>query len=243
MVEISAHRGGSEYARLATRDAYLSSVDTGADYVELDIRRTADDELVVFHDAGLPKTSRRQLVSGLTYPRLCELAGYPVPTVDEVLRLLAGRVRGHLDLKEPGYEARVIALAEATLGAGNYLATSLEWESVAKIKSDFPGVRVGLSLGRDMTGAPVWRQARTRWVELFPMRRLRRSGADFVSMHYRFAALGLLRRCAAAGIPAMVWTVNDQRRIDRYLGDERVTAVITDRPAYVAGRRAVLAVQ
>lgn len=242
-MEISAHRGGAEHARLETREAYVSSVDTGADLVEVDVRRTGDDQLVAFHDDGLPGTSGRQLLSGLTYPRLCELAGYPVPLLDDVLGLLAGRTRAHIDLKETGYEHRVMALAETALGTDNYLATSLEIETVTRIKEDFPGVRVGLSLGRPLDGASVGHRIRTRWRELFPVRRLRRCGADFVSMHYRLADLGVLRQCAAAGVPAMVWTINDEAMIDRFLGDQRVTTVITDRPAYVARRRAVLAVQ
>ncbi|MGH3712692.1 MAG: glycerophosphodiester phosphodiesterase [Micromonosporaceae bacterium] len=236
-MEVCAHRGGGESAPLATREAYASSVDSGADYVELDIRRTRDDQLVAFHNDALPETSGRQLLSGLTYPRLCGLAGYQVPTVSDVLGLLAGRVRAHLDLKETGYEDRVLTIAEQALGRGNYLVTSLEEASVAQIKKTFPGVRVGLALGRHLVGAPARRQLETRIAELFPVRRVRRCGADFVAMHHWLARLGTLRRCAAAGVPAMVWTINNDAMIDRYLGDRRVSVVITDRPHYVSDRR------
>ncbi|MGH3739557.1 MAG: glycerophosphodiester phosphodiesterase, partial [Micromonosporaceae bacterium] len=237
-VEISAHRGGGESAALASMDAYRSSVDTGAELVELDVRRTGDDELVAYHDGVVAG----QLLSGLTYPRLCELAGHPVPRVTEVMELLAGRVRTHLDLKEAGYEPHVIALAEATAGAGNFLVTSLEPEAVATIKRDFPAVRVGLSLGRPLSGTSLRHQVRTRYAELLPVRGLTACGADFASMHHRLADLGVLRRCAAAGIPAMVWTVNSPAMIDRFLADPRVSVLVTDRPEYAVRRRATLTV-
>ncbi len=44
-VAISAHG-----PQAGTIEAYASAVETGAEYVEFDIRRTADGELAAFHD-------------------------------------------------------------------------------------------------------------------------------------------------------------------------------------------------
>ena len=107
-VAVSAHQGGSEDARRATWEAYESAVTTGAEYVEFDIRRTRDGRFVVFHDprvAGYP-------VSGLSYEELCAAAGHRVPLVGEVMALIAGRMKGHLDLKEVGGEDEIIRLIE-----------------------------------------------------------------------------------------------------------------------------------
>lgn len=45
-VAVSAHG-----PRAGTLDAYARALETGAEYVEFDIRRTADGELAAFHDA------------------------------------------------------------------------------------------------------------------------------------------------------------------------------------------------
>lgn len=237
---ISAHRGGAEDAPFATWEAYLACVDTSADYVELDIRRTADHELVAYHDPDVSSAAGRPLVRDLTYRQLCEVAGYQVPRVPELLEQIASHARGHLDLKEVGYERRLLHLASDLLGADNFLVSTLEEESVRAIKDEFPAVPVALSLGRDLSEMPRWRRAPVRFRELFPLRRIRRSGADWVSMHYRFAGAGVLRACAAEGLRAMVWTVNDDALIDRYLTDDRVAVLITDRPRYAAERRSSL---
>ena len=50
MAAISAHRGGGEDAPAGTYQAYMEALEAGADYVEFDIRRTADGELAVYHD-------------------------------------------------------------------------------------------------------------------------------------------------------------------------------------------------
>ena len=55
------------------------------------------------------------------------------------MALLAGRLIGHLDLKETGYEENVVSLASSILGPGNFVVTTLEDASVATIKRAFPG--------------------------------------------------------------------------------------------------------
>jgi glycerophosphoryl diester phosphodiesterase len=240
-VAISAHRGGAEDAPLASWESYLASIETAAEYVELDIRRTEDDVLVAHHDRYLTAIKGRPLINRLTYPRLCELAGYRVPQVPELLELIAGHARGHLDLKEIGYERRILDLARVTMGAGNFLVSTLEEETVRAVKQLTPDVPVALTLGRDNAGTPLLQQPRVRLGELLPLRRVRRCGADWVSMHYVLAQAGVLRMCAREGLPAIVFTVNDQPRIERYLTDPRVSMLVTDRPKYAASRRTALA--
>lgn len=54
---VIAHRGASVIAPESTRPAYEKARDTGADYFEADLQRTADGEIVLFHDPTLPKKS------------------------------------------------------------------------------------------------------------------------------------------------------------------------------------------
>jgi len=239
MVDISAHRGGSEYARPATYEAYDRVPESGAEYAELDIRRTRDNILVVHHDARCGRAGPR--IADLDYAGLCDRLGYQVPRVTDVLTLLAGRVIGHLDLKETGYEKEVVSLAMATLGPGNFVATTLEDSSVATIKRSFPAVRTALSLGRDFKDV-TWRQwAGVRRSELFPLDRLRSCGADWVAVNYRLGQLRVIDACRRAGIGVMIWTVDADELIDRYVRDERIDVLITNRPRHAAARRAKLA--
>ncbi|WP_216212638.1 glycerophosphodiester phosphodiesterase family protein [Amycolatopsis aidingensis] len=228
---ISAHRGGGEEAPAATLDAYKKSVETGAEYVEFDVRRTRHGELVIFHDERVGRGPR---VDSIGYRELCERAGYHVPELGEVLELIAGDAAGHLDLKETGYEHEVLGLAVEVLGADGFVVTSLEDVSIARIKREHPGVRTALSLGRQLGGHGWHRQLGLRHGELFPLRRIRACGADWVAVQHLLARLTVLGLCARHGIGTMVWTVNDDRGIGRLLADPRVDVLVTDRP-----RRAV----
>ena len=229
MAAISAHG-----PRTGTIEAYAMALETGAEYVEFDIRRTADGELAAYHD---PRTRQGEVLAAISYPRLCELAGYRVPRVADVMTLIAGKATGHLDLKDTGGEEKVVEMALDILGPGNFVVTTLEDPSVAAIKTRFPAVPAALSLGRDLNEVPRARRAATRLSELFPMRRLRACRADWVAVHRRLAAAGVLARCHRAGIKTMIWTVDEDAEIRRWLADPRVTVLITNRPGDAVAMR------
>lgn len=238
MAKISAHQGGSEQTRPATYEAYEHALTSGAEYAEFDIRRTADGILVVYHD---PRPGPHgPLLSALSYRELCQQAGYPVPRLAEVMQLLAGQLLGHLDLKDTGYEAEVIQLALQHFGPAGFVATTMEDVSVRSIKDKFPDVSTALSLGRDSAGIPAWKLAQVRQSELFPMRRIRECGADWVAANYQLARRGVTERCRKNGVGVMVWTVDTDDLIDRFLSDSRVNVLITSRPQYAVQRRAQL---
>jgi glycerophosphoryl diester phosphodiesterase len=54
MVRVIAHRGASAAAPENTVEAFHLARELGADWVELDARRTADGQVIVHHDAHLP---------------------------------------------------------------------------------------------------------------------------------------------------------------------------------------------
>jgi glycerophosphoryl diester phosphodiesterase len=196
--------------------AYEAAART-AELVEFDVRRCADGTLVCHHDrsAGPGGPPLRTL----TYRRLCELTGVAVPTCEEVMSMLAGTARAQIDLKEAGYEDRLVAMADATLGRDGYVVTTLIDRSVAVLRA--AGARTALSLKWDPR----------------PWRRLAACGATGVAIHRRLARDQALRRYAARGLDVLVWTINDDAGLARYVNHPRVTVVITDRPAAAAALR------
>jgi glycerophosphoryl diester phosphodiesterase len=220
---ISAHRAGE------TPEAYEAAAAAGTDYVEIDVRRTGDGELVAHHDDRV----RGLQLAQASYRDLCAVAGRAVPRLHDVLTVIAGRAAAHLDLKEAGCERAAVALAADVLGPSEVIVTSRRPGSIAIVKREFAGVRAALSLGRG------WYQpAGVR--DVFPLRRLRACGADWVAVNHWLARLGVLERCARHGFRAMVWTVNADPLMRRFLADPRVAVLITDRPDRAAQLRHAL---
>lgn len=220
---VVAHRGASAGHPDNSIEAFTAAIDDGADMIEFDVRRTADDLLIAFHDAHL----RRRPVRDLTRAQIGAIIGHPPPLLEEVVALADGRIGLDVELKEAGYVDRVVeVLAGATVAP--LLVSSFLDAVVAEVKQRAPDLRTGLLVGTDRPGPnPV----KTRLSELSPAARARACGADAVGVQVLLASLGALDRVHTAGLAAFVWTVNRDETLRRLLHDPRVEAVITDVPA------------
>jgi glycerophosphoryl diester phosphodiesterase len=226
-VAISAHRGGGEHHPRGTWEAFQTSVDTGAEYVEFDVRRTGDGHLVVFHDSRAERAGA--VPHKLSRAALERRVGRTLPSLRDLLDLLAGRARAHIDIKETGYEAAVVTAAAEVLGLDAFLITGVD-SVMIDVKRVEPRAYTALSLGRGPFEVPLSRTIQVRTSEMRPVRRTRACGADAVAMNHRLARVGALTQVARHGIPAMIWTVNEPALIRRFVADHRVAVVVTDRP-------------
>ena len=109
---VSAHRGAGAPGELAPEDtlpAFRAAIVVGADLTELDVRVTADEQLVVIHDATVDRTTDGTgEVATMTLAELQSLsidaeryAGdfgcARIPTLAEVLALTNGRITTVID--------------------------------------------------------------------------------------------------------------------------------------------------
>ena len=217
---VAAHRGVAAGVAENTLEAFRKAIDVGADMIEFDVRRTRDGELIAFHDAMVAGTP----VGALTRDDIAAAAGVRPPLLTEVLQTCAGRVKLDVELKEDGYVPDVTGVLRAGGDPAEMIVTSFLPAVVSQAKDAFPELRTGLLVG---SGGP-WTDVPARLHEVYPVALARQVRADYLAPHYRFAALGVVRRAAAAGLPCLLWTVNSPALIRRYATDERVAAIITD---------------
>ncbi|MBE6929955.1 MAG: hypothetical protein E7463_06720 [Ruminococcaceae bacterium] len=96
---VAAHRGWSEKYPENTMEAYRAAAELGVDQIEIDVRITADGELVLIHDATVERTTNgKGKVCELTLEQLKsldagswkgpEFAGAKIPTLVEFLEYL-----------------------------------------------------------------------------------------------------------------------------------------------------------
>jgi glycerophosphoryl diester phosphodiesterase len=204
-----------------TLEAFEAAIALGADMIELDVRRTRDGQLVVFHDARVKAVP----TGSLRYDELTTKHKARPPLLQDVLKLTKDRISLNLEIKETGYIEETIALLRP-FGLERCLVSSFLDEVVREAKALAPELRTGL-----LVGAGFRKALSTR---------LPATGADRLVLHRRLADATALARAAAAGVPCVIWTVNGPRALDRYLGHAAVEGVITDRPALALRRRAAL---
>jgi glycerophosphoryl diester phosphodiesterase len=164
-VLISAHAG------------YPHWLDSGADFIEVDVRSNSDGVFIVSHDVPKP-------------------GSVPV-TLDDVVEAARGRIGLQLDLKETGHEIEVVKRCSSE----KLVVTTEDRESIRRIKQAFPRVRCGLTA-----------------------RQFEHSDADFISLDQQYVT------GERYPIPIWVWTVDDKKRMQRFMTDPRIECLITNRP-------------
>lgn len=100
------HRGAAGHAPENTLAAVRKGIDLGVDFVEIDLRRTADGALVALHDGTINRTTDgRGRVDVLSLAKLRAFdagKGERVPTLEEVLQAAGGRTGVMIEIKVPG---------------------------------------------------------------------------------------------------------------------------------------------
>jgi glycerophosphoryl diester phosphodiesterase len=147
-----AHRGlhSGATAPENTRAAFAAAIDFGAG-IECDLRLTADDRLVVFHDADARRLCASPLRIGQS--RLDDLAGlrvggHPIPSLESLLQLAADKVPLLLEAKVDGDLRRWVPALQRELAGyrGRFGVMSFDPRLCRLIRREMPGVRRGLLL-------------------------------------------------------------------------------------------------
>jgi glycerophosphoryl diester phosphodiesterase len=224
--EIMAHRGASLAAPENTLAAVRAAIDSGAQWVEIDVQETADGEVIVIHDSDLKKIGRVPLgVATSTLEQLQEIdigswfgeefSAERIPTLEQVLRLCKDRIRVNIELKYYGaqrqLEQRVADIVDANAMAGQVVVMSLSLDGIREMRRLRPDWTLGL-------------------LSSIAMGNLAALDVDFLALNARFASRHLIRRLHVQGKDIMVWTVNDPVGMSA-MASRGVDVIITDVPA------------
>jgi glycerophosphoryl diester phosphodiesterase len=252
-VLVSAHRGGAgrDVALENTRTAIERALALGVDYVELDVRRLGDGRLVLVHDDWVLVDGERRALGEVSYEQFVARAPHFLG-LEDALELLAGRAGAHLDLKfrspvaaysdpdGPG-EIDAVSLAVEALGPEQVVVTTGNARAIRAVRdwSDARGLplRAGITVGGSVAGRSLRRQVGQRRMELAPGPLVERSRANAVVAHQALAFATVARFARRAGLPLLVWTVDDPVSLRYWLRPGAAWMVTTNVPGRAMGIR------
>jgi glycerophosphoryl diester phosphodiesterase len=223
---VIGHRGASAARPENTIEAFRHAAELGADWVELDVRRTADGALVIHHDAVLPDGRVIVELAAAELPdTVTSLAGALAACAGMGVNVEIKNVRPDPDFDSDDRVA--VAVAELLLAGdlpgdialADILVTSFNPRTVAVVHEIAPAVPTGQLLfdlsDREVAAAAIARAATDGHVSINPWD--------------PFVDESLMARAGDAGLLVYPWTVDDPDRM-RALIDLGVDGIITNVP-------------
>jgi glycerophosphoryl diester phosphodiesterase len=242
-VLVVAHRGSSGSAPENTVAAFQLALESGADIIECDIRLTRDEEVVIFHDRTLNRTTNGSgPVQDKTLKELKSLdagswfsskfKGEGIPTLSEALQFLDGRAFLNIELKADAsdhqtnvhLENRVLETVRDAQAEHRILVASFNHRLMREIKARHP----------ELTTAVIYKAVRD--FASRPSRLVSRSGAEAFVCGRWWLRRKLLEDLQVHHIPLFVYTVNREHDVERMIR-LRVNGVITNFPDMVVRTR------
>lgn len=208
MTVVIAHRGASRAEHENTLAAFRRAAELGATWVELDVRRSVDDGLVVHHD---PRFADGRLIA------VTPAAERPahVPLLADALAACAP-LRVNVEIKnsddEDGYDpdhavvGGVVALLRETDWRDRVLISCFDRPTLDTVRRADDGLATALLTSQ----VPIDAAERDAW--------LAGLAADgHVALHPQWALVDedLVRACHAVGLAVNVWTVDHPTAIAR----------------------------
>ena len=225
---VIAHRGASAYAPENTLEAVELAARQGADMIELDVQRSADGVLVIFHDDTTERwDGRARRARGCTLAELLalDIGGGKVATLAETCAFARERgLRMNVELKGAGFGAEVARMLRAERVEDLVLISSFEEQALMEIASASPALPRAYLMGTASYSPAI------RYREGWPFGALRRTGSAAWHPSFELPLLTwLIGRVRRAGYQVNVWTVDDVAWMRKLIALE-VDGIITNTP-------------
>jgi glycerophosphoryl diester phosphodiesterase len=148
---VIAHRGLSAHYPENTLEAFKQAIEQGAKAIEFDVHQV-HDEFIVFHDYDIKRlTGKEGKLAALSKASLKALRvanKHPIPTLQEVLALAAGKVLINIELKsiaDPEAFSQRLCKSLQTLNPSedmNIVLSSFNHPMLASVKHHFRNTRL-----------------------------------------------------------------------------------------------------
>ena len=237
-----AHRGGGNLRPENTLEAFRNAVSVGADVLELDVQRTADDVIVVIHDATVDRTTDGTgAVGDLLFAELEQLdagywfttdggATYPyrgmairIPTLEQVL---AAHPSMHfsIEIKDTAPTVTpVLAMISAHGLADQVVIASFYDRVLGEVRDQAPAMLTTMSLGEMVEFAQL---TETTELTYAPPAAIIQAPVDELTD-------GVIARAHRMNLVVQAWTVDDVARMSDLLA-RGVDGIITNLPDQLA---------
>ncbi|MEG2193412.1 MAG: glycerophosphodiester phosphodiesterase family protein [Terrisporobacter sp.] len=227
-IYVTAHRGSSLYYPENTLKSIEVAINENADYVEIDVRTTKDNEVVLFHDSNLKKIDgSNRSIKDMTLEEVKTVDnGYykneifkdeKIPTLEEVFTIFKGKTKFNIELKvidkEDILPNQVSELIKKYNMNSDVVVSCFDKDIIKQYKVNNPNTKTGLITSNKVKD-------------------INDISSDFISLKYNLLTETLVHELHDCNKEIHVWTVNDKEKIINAI-NLGVDNIITDNASLV----------
>ena len=223
---IIGHRGARGHVAENTLPSIKKAMELGVDAVEIDVFKCASGELVVFHDVLLDKlTNSTGYIESLdldSIQKIKVLDGFKIPTLEEVLNLIEGKILLNIELKGTQTAVLTHQLLQSYFEVGSWsedkiIISSFNWQELVLFYEVNQLVPIAVLTEADPLDAiPIAKQL----------------NAQAINPHYQALNKENVKKMKSENFKIYPWTVNAPEDINNMIS-LGVDGIITDFPERV----------
>jgi len=197
------HRGTRIDYDENTLESFEVALKSGANYIEFDVRKAKDNELVIFHDSRVDRiTNSEGLLENFTYPEIArirfKLTSSHIPTLNEVLETFRSRIKFIIELKSENVKEQVIKTINDHNLLKDCVISGRNLYDLKIIKQSYPEscVCYNITKGRGLKLKDFMNQGKNRNLHFIP---------DLISLHSKMISQDFIEICHKNEILALSW--------------------------------------
>jgi glycerophosphoryl diester phosphodiesterase len=202
---IIGHRGAAGYEPENTLLSFKKAMEIGVDWIEFDLRRSADGHIVVIHDDTVDRTTNGHgKVSDMTLEELKKLdagKGQKIPTFQEVIDLAKGHVKMIPEIKQEGIEWEVLDIIDRNQIVNDCIVSSFFGYSIRRCKEFNPQLQTAAIFSH----LPI--DFKEEALDIM---------ADMLFLRKDIASQALVKECHKNGFNVNIWNVDTPEEIKKY---------------------------
>ncbi len=195
---ILAHRGASAIKPENTLSAFAKAIERNADGIELDVRLTIDNHLVVIHDETTGRTANKNLI--VAQSSLLEIKSvrinddHKIPTLHEVLEIMPEGKIVNIEIKCSNAEEKIVELISVYSNKIKFIVSSFDWRVLKKLKKINNNILIGVLFENDFDTAFNFAKS---------------INAEYLNPDYKLLNEFNINQAHSAGMKICCYTVNE----------------------------------
>jgi len=197
------HRGTLVDYDENTLEAFEIAIKSGANCIELDVRRTKDRKLIVFHDNTLTRTTNgKGVLINLTYNDVKNLKtkkrNQNIPLLEESMDYITDKTQAIIHLKDEGIEKEFFDLINKRGVLKNCIVSGRDINKLKRYKKTFKPIRTcfNMTKGRGLNLKEFIEKGHRKKLKNFP---------DMINIRSDLISNQFLEVCHVNDIKSLAW--------------------------------------